>query len=192
MTGCGGDEGTSESSDVTSATADSDPASNEPATTEPDDGIPDFGYEGGNIIKVFKDNDLFSILLDAVEEADLTDLLEGDQPLTIFAPADKAFKDLPDGVLEKLLKPENRDVLIEILKYHIVEGTYRAPDIATGDLVTLQGSPVAVEAFATDNFTQLLKVNGKFAIIPNLEATNGLIHVINWVMLPPGLDLASL
>lgn len=193
LVGCGGSDGDSSApaTDAAATTA-ADQSGSESSTTAPDDGLPDFGYEGGNFIKIFEDNDLFSTFLKAVTEAGLTDLLEGDQPLTIFVPANKAFDDLPDGVLEKLLKPENRDVLLQVLKYHIVEGDYRAPNITKGDLTTLEGSSVAVEAFATDDFTKLLMVDGKYAIIPNMQATNGTIHVINWIMVPPGLDLDSL
>lgn len=193
MVGCGGSDGDSSEPTASAATptvATSDGSA--PSSTGPDDGGPQFAYKGGNFITILKDNDMFSTLLKAVTEAGLTDLLEGDQPLTIFAPVNKAFDDLPDGVLEKLLKPENRDVLLQILKYHIVEGNYRAPDIPKGDLTTLQGSPVSVEAFATDDFTKLLMVNGKYSLIPNMEATNGTIHLINWIMLPPGIDLDAL
>ena len=193
VVGCGGSDGGSSNSTIDgTATTVGDAPGSEPTTTGPDDGLPDFGYEGGNFIKVFEDNDLFSKFLEAVTAAGLTDLLEGVQPLTIFVPANKAFDELPDGVLEKLLKPENRDVLRRVLNHHIVEGNYFAPNIATGELTTLEGSTISVEAFATQDFTKLLKVDGKYAVIPNMEATNGTIHVINWVMLPPGLDLGSL
>lgn len=174
----------------TTITASSDGSAS--TSTGPDDGGPQFDYQGGTFITLFKDNDIFSTLLKAVTEAGLTDLLEGDQPLTFFAPVNKAFDDLPDGVLEKLLKPENRDVLLRVLKYHIVEGSYRAPNIPTGELTSLEGSPISVQAFETDDFTKLLMVNGKYSLIPNMEATNGMVHIINWLMLPPGLDLDSL
>jgi uncharacterized surface protein with fasciclin (FAS1) repeats len=188
LVACGGNESSSDSSMSESPTTDASGSE----TTNSDDGLPDFGYEGGTFIKVFEDNDIFSTLLAAVTEAELTDLLNGDEPFTFFAPANKAFEDLPDGVLEKLLKPENSETLLEILRYHLVEGSLPTLEMTSGDLVSLQGSPISVEVAQTDNFMELLKVNGKFSLIPNMEATNGTIHVINWIMLPPGIDLDSL
>lgn len=193
LVGCGGSNedssgpSTDDSATTVASQSESDPSSTESAAT-----LPDFGYEGGNLLKVFKDNELFSTFLSVVDEAGLTDLLEGDQPLTIFAPANKAFDDLPDGVLEKLKKPENHDLLVQIVKYHIIEGLYRATEITQGTLTTLQGSGVEVEKFSTADFTKLLMVNGKYVLLPNIDATNGTIHVINWILLPPGVDLGTL
>jgi len=188
LVACGGDDSSSDTTMVT--TMSTDVAGSD--TSEPDDGLPNFGYDGGTFITVFQDNDIFATLLAAVTTAELADLLNGDEPYTFFAPVNKAFDDLPDGVLDKLLKPENRETLIEILKYHLVSGSLPTMEMANGDLTSLQGAPVTVEVFATSVFSELLKVNGKFSIIPNMEATNGTIHVINWVMLPPGIDLNAL
>ena len=188
LAACGGGGDTAD----TTAVQNSDPTTDVVDGSAPDDGLPDFGYEGGNFIKIFQDNDLFSTLLEAVTEADLTDLLTGDQPLTFFAPANKAFDDLPDGVLEKLLKPENRETLLAILKYHVVEGSYRTLDFTKETFTSLEGSTIEAETFVTDDFTKLLMVNGRYAIFPNLEATNGTIHTITWIMVPPGVDLDAL
>lgn len=183
---CGGDDS---AQDVTT-TASSD--SEAPDSTDPDDGLPNFGYDGGTFITVFEDNDIFSTLLAAVTTAELTEMLDGDTPYTFFAPANKAFNDLPEGVLDKLLLPENRETLLEILRYHLVDGSLRTTEMTNGDIVSLQGSPIAIEVFVTDDFTKLLKVNDQFSLIPNMEATNGTIHVINWIMVPPGIDLEAL
>lgn len=189
LAACGG---SGSSSTTPPSTEPGGPNASDPSGTNPDDGMPNFGYDGGTFVKVFQDNDIFSSLLTAVTEAELTELLNGEGPYTFFAPANKAFDDLPNGVLDKLLKPENRSTLLEILRYHLVEGNFPTLEMATGNLVSLQGSPIAVEVFETSVFSELLKVNGKFSLLPNMEATNGTIHVINWIMLPPGIDLEAL
>lgn len=183
---CGGDD----SADDVASTVSTDAAS--PDSSDPDSGLPNFGYDGGTFITIFEDNDIFSTLLAAVNTAELTELLDGDTPFTFFAPANKAFDDLPAGVLDKLLLPENRETLLEILRYHLVEGSLRSTDLTNGDIVSVQGSPIAIEVFATDKFNELLKVNGQFSLLPNMEATNGTIHMINWIMVPPGIDLEAL
>jgi uncharacterized surface protein with fasciclin (FAS1) repeats len=188
LVACGGDDS---SGDATASTTVTTNATG-PESSDPVDGLPNFGYDGGTFITVFQDNDIFATLLSAITTAELTDLLNGDDPYTFFAPVNKAFADLPNGVLDKLLKPENREILIEILKYHLVPGSLPTMEMTNGDLTSLQGAPVTVEVFATSVFSELLKVNGKFSIIPNMEATNGTIHVINWIMLPPGIDLNTL
>lgn len=187
LAACGGSDSSSDATTTTSATD-----SGAPNSTDPDDGLPNFGYDGGTFITVFEDNDIFSTLLKVVTEAELTEMLDGNTPYTFFAPVNKAFNDLPNGTLEKLLLPENRETLLEILRYHLVEGSLRSTDLTNGDFVSLQGSSIAIEVFATDKFAELLKVNGQFSLIPNMEATNGTIHVINWIMLPPGIDLNAL
>jgi len=188
LVACGGDDSSSDTTLSNSSTTEA----MGPQTSDPDDGLPNFGYDGGTFIKIFEDNDIFSTLLTAVTEAELTDLLNGDEPYTFFAPANKAFEDLPDGVLDKLLKPENRETLLEVLRYHLVAGSLSTLEMTSGDIVSLQGSPISIEIAETDNLLELLKVNGKFSLMPNIEATNGRIHVINWIMLPPGIDLDSL
>lgn len=187
--GCGGSDG---SSTETPNGSEASAGTSGPDETSSAGSLPDFGYEGGNFIKVFEDNDLFSDFLKAIDAAGLTSLFESEPALTVFVPANKAFEELPDGVLDKLLDPKNKQVLADILRYHIIEGSYRAPDIQKGNVKTLQGSDVTLEAFDTADFTKLLMVNGKYAIIPNMEATNGWIHVINWIMIPPDVDLDSL
>jgi uncharacterized surface protein with fasciclin (FAS1) repeats len=125
----------------------------------------------------------FNTLVAAVKAADLVDTLKGSGPFTVFAPTDEAFAKLPKGTVESLLKPENKDKLRAILTYHVVAGKVMAADVMKlngKDARTVQGSPVAI------------KVNGGTVMIGNakvikadIPTSNGVIHVIDTVLLPP-------
>ena len=119
-------------------------------------------------------------LVAAVEAADLVTTLKGDGPFTVFAPTDEAFAALPEGTVENLLKPENKDQLIAVLTYHVVPGKIMSSDIAgTATMVeSVQGSELDVNA--TDGVT----VDGATVVTPDIETDNGVIHVIDRVVLP--------
>ncbi|MEN8871771.1 MAG: CIA30 family protein [Akkermansiaceae bacterium] len=123
----------------------------------------------------------FGTLAAALTESGLFEVLQGDGPLTVFAPTDKAFAKLPKGTVENLLKPENRDKLQAILKYHVIPGaTDLASALKAGSAKTVQGEPVSI-AFADGR----VKV-GKAAILnADISCSNGVIHVIDSVLLPP-------
>jgi transforming growth factor-beta-induced protein len=122
----------------------------------------------------------FKTLLAAVKAAGLAEVLSGEGPFTVFAPTDEAFAKLPKGTIEDLLKPENKDQLVAILKYHVVAGRVYSPDaVSAGNAETLQGSSIKIA------------VNGKSAMVNNaklvltdLDASNGVIHVVDTVLLP--------
>ena len=122
----------------------------------------------------------FNTLVAAVEAADLVTTLKGDGPFTVFAPTDEAFAALPEGTVEKLLKPENKDQLIAVLTYHVVPGKIMSSDIAgTATMVeSVQGSELDVNA--TDGVT----VDGATVVTADIETDNGVIHVIDRVVLP--------
>ena len=122
----------------------------------------------------------FSTLVAAVEAADLVDVLKSDGPFTVFAPTDEAFAALPEGTVENLLLPENKDQLVSVLTYHVVPGRVMSADIAGEELAatTVQGSPVSIDA--RDGVT----VNGANVVSADVEASNGVIHVIDQVILP--------
>ena len=122
----------------------------------------------------------FNTLVAAVEAADLVTTLKGDGPFTVFAPTDEAFAALPEGTVENLLKPENKDQLIAVLTYHVVPGKIMSSDIAgTATMVeSVQGSELDVNA--TDGVT----VDGATVVTADIETDNGVIHVINRVVLP--------
>ena len=122
----------------------------------------------------------FNTLVAAVEAADLVTTLKGDGPFTVFAPTDEAFAALPEGTVENLLKPENKDQLVSVLTYHVVPGKIMSSDIAgTATMVeSVQGSELDVDA--TDGVT----VDGANVVTADIETDNGVIHVIDKVVLP--------
>ncbi len=122
----------------------------------------------------------FNTLVAAVQAAGLVDTLKGDGPFTVFAPTDEAFAKLPAGTVDNLLKPENKDQLVAILTYHVVPGKVMSGDIAgkTADVATVQGGNINVDA------TKGVKVNEATVVTADVEASNGVIHVIDTVILP--------
>jgi len=123
----------------------------------------------------------FGTLLAAAEAAGLVDALRGEGPLTVFAPTDEAFAALPEGTVENLLKPENKDALAGILLYHVVAGKIMSADIgSSASPATLQGATIDVKA----NYGKVT-VNGANVVTADIAASNGVIHVIDAVILPP-------
>ena len=121
----------------------------------------------------------FNTLVAAVQAADLVDILKGDGPFTVFAPTDDAFAALPAGTVENLLKTENRDQLIAVLTYHVVPGKVMSTDLVDDmKAATVQGSSVTIDL---DNGVM---VDGASVVAADIEATNGVIHVIDAVILP--------
>ena len=122
----------------------------------------------------------FKTLAAALEAADLVGTLKGDGPFTVFAPTDAAFAKLPAGTVESLLKPENRDQLVAILTYHVVAGKVEAADVVKLDeATTVNGQDVQITV--ADSGVQ---VNDANVIKTDIEASNGVIHVIDTVILP--------
>lgn len=122
----------------------------------------------------------FNTLVAAVQAAGLVDTLKGDGPFTVFAPTDEAFAALPEGTVENLLKPENKDQLVAILTYHVVPGKVMSADIAgkKAEVASVQGSEISVDA------TDGVKVDGAKVVTADIETSNGVIHVIDAVILP--------
>ncbi|MEP3429113.1 MAG: fasciclin domain-containing protein [Roseibium sp.] len=122
----------------------------------------------------------FTTLVAAVQAAGLADTLKGDGPFTVFAPTDEAFAKLPAGTVETLLKPENKDKLVAILTYHVVSGKVMSGDIAgkKADVATVQGSDISVDA------TNGVKINDATVVSADIETSNGVIHIIDTVILP--------
>jgi uncharacterized surface protein with fasciclin (FAS1) repeats len=141
----------------------------------------------GTIVDVAVSAGSFTTLVAAVQAAGLVDTLSGEGPFTVFAPTDEAFAALPEGLVEALLLEENLEILQQILTYHVVAGAVFSSDVATGDVASVEGSAIAVEV--TDAG---VTVNGANVIAVDIEASNGVIHVIDAVILPPGLDVSAL
>jgi uncharacterized surface protein with fasciclin (FAS1) repeats len=142
--------------------------------------------EVGNIVAVAQGNEDFSTLVAAITAAGLGDALSGAGPFTVFAPTNAAFEALPAGLLEKLLLPENKEVLTKILTYHVVPAKVMAADVAAGDVNTLEGSAFAVTTEGG------VKVNASNVTATDVPASNGVIHVIDAVLVPASVDVSSL
>ena len=140
----------------------------------------------GDIVAVASSTEGFSTLVAALSAAGLVETLQGAGPFTVFAPSDAAFAALPAGLLEKLLLPENVAVLTSILTYHVVSGTVMSADIMAGDVPTVEGSTVALDTASG------VTVNGATVTTADVAASNGVIHVIDAVMVPPTVDLSKL
>ncbi|MGA0878154.1 MAG: fasciclin domain-containing protein [Ilumatobacteraceae bacterium] len=140
----------------------------------------------GTVLEVVYDSEGLAIFVEALEATDLVSALEADGPITLFAPTDQAFNSLPDGVLAKLLLPENREKLIQVLEYHLVPQAFRTTDFAAGSAATVEGEPIRV--VPSPSFT----VNDGTIRIADIAATNGVVHIVETVLLPPDLDINSL
>lgn len=136
---------------------------------------------GEDIVALAQGNEDLSTLVQAVTAADLVETLQGEGPFTVFAPTNAAFEALPDGTLDSLLEPENKDQLTEILTYHVVPGEYMAADLEDGQtLTTVQGDELTV---AVNDGT--VTVNGAEVATADVDASNGVVHVIDQVLTPP-------
>jgi len=140
----------------------------------------------GTIVDVAVAAGNFSTLVAAVTAADLVETLSGEGPFTVFAPTDDAFAALPAGVLDALLLPENKAVLAQILTYHVVSGKVMAADVTDSDVATVEGQTVKLSTMGG------VTVNGANVIAADVAASNGVIHAIDAVILPPGVDVAKL
>ncbi|MGY6536798.1 MAG: fasciclin domain-containing protein [Pararhodobacter sp.] len=136
---------------------------------------------GADIVDIAAGNDDFSTLVAAVQAAGLVDTLKGAGPFTVFAPTNAAFDALPHGTVENLLRPENRDALVNVLTYHVVPGIIRA-DMLTGRrgrVAMVNGQFIRVDG------RHGVRINGSANVTAtDIQASNGLIHVIDKVLLP--------
>ncbi len=140
----------------------------------------------GTVVDVASGTEGFSTLVAALGAAGLVDTLNGEGPFTVFAPTDDAFAALPPGLVDALLLPENKETLTKILTYHVVPGAVMAADVTDGDVATVEGQTVALST--ADGVT----VNGAKVIQADIVADNGVIHVIDAVILPPDVDPSAL
>lgn len=133
-----------------------------------------------DIVDTAVDNGSFTTLVAAVSAAGLVDTLKGEGPFTVFAPTDEAFAALPAGTVEDLLKPENKDKLVAILTYHVLPGKVMAADIAGKKMMaaTVAGSEIDVNAMDG------VMINDANVVIADVEASNGVVHAIDKVLMP--------
>ena len=132
-----------------------------------------------DIVAVASGNGSFNTLVAAVKAAGLVETLQGPGPFTVFAPTDEAFAKLPKGTLEDLLKPENKAKLVSILTYHVVAGKVMAADVKTMKAKTVNGQSLDVKV--TDGTVTVDKAK---VVKTDVAASNGVIHVIDTVVLP--------
>ena len=174
LSGCSSDSQEA-TAPATSAAPTESAAASAPAMTEP-----------GTIVEVAAGNPDFETLVAAVTAAGLAETLSGDGPFTVFAPTDAAFAKLPEGTVDSLLK-EPQGQLAEILKYHVVAGEFKAADVVklNGQKIkTVQGGELSVDV--TGNTVRLVDAAGNSVnvIATDVDATNGVIHVIDSVLMP--------
>ena len=134
----------------------------------------------GDIVDTAVSAGSFKTLVAAVKAAELVDTLKGPGPFTVFAPSDAAFAKLPTGTVESLLKPENKAKLAAILTYHVIPGKIMSGEIAGKrlEVATVQGGMINIDA------TMGVKVNGANVVSADIATSNGVIHVIDKVLLP--------
>jgi len=132
-----------------------------------------------NVVEIAASNDQFSTLVAAIKAAGLAEALSGKGPFTIFAPTNQAFEKLPAGTLEKLLKPENKGKLADILKYHVVIGKVMAAEVKPGEMETLNGKKFTIKSAGGK-----VMVDGATVVKTDIKGKNGVIHVIDSVILP--------
>ncbi|MEO1099868.1 MAG: fasciclin domain-containing protein [Bacteroidota bacterium] len=136
-----------------------------------------------DIVDLAVGNDGLKTLVAAVKAGGLVDVLKSDGPFTVFAPTDEAFAALPEGTLESLLKPENKDQLVAILKYHVVSGKIMSTDLSNGQkATTVQGEKIKVTIKSGG-----VKIENANVVAADVKAKNGVVHVIDAVILPPSM-----
>lgn len=134
----------------------------------------------GTVVDVAAGNPDFSTLVAAAKAAGLVEALSGPGPITVFAPTNAAFAKLPEGTVESLLLPENKEKLATVLKYHVVSGAVMSTDLSDGQKPqTLAGQTVTIDVSSAG-----VKVNDSQVVTADLKTSNGVIHVIDTVLLP--------
>lgn len=135
-----------------------------------------------DIVQIATDDGRFNTLVEALKSAGLVDTLKGEGPFTVFAPTDDAFNKLPQGTVDDLLKPENKDALTNILLYHVAKGNLSAKDVANldgKDLTLANGKTAKITVKNGEVF-----INDAKVIITDIKAKNGVIHAIDTVLIP--------
>lgn len=179
LAGCSSAPMATSAAPATSAPMTSAPMSPSASATSP--------ASAGTIVDVASGNEDFSTLVAAVKAAGLVETLSGDGPFTVFAPTNEAFAALPDGLLDKLLEPANKGVLTKILTYHVVSGEVMAADVKPGKVKTVEGTEITIATSGGG-----VTVNKANVTATDVDASNGVIHVIDAVLVPAGVDVSKL
>jgi len=186
LVSCGGDDSDVASTEAptTEAPADESMTSEAPADESMTTEAP--AEEAQDIVAIASANEDFSTLVAAVAAAGLVEVLQGEGPFTVFAPTNDAFAALPAGLVDKLLLEENKDVLVKILTYHVVSGAVLAADVTAGEVASVEGQNITVTTEGG------VMVNNANVVATDIIASNGVIHVIDAVILPPDVDPSAL
>lgn len=168
-----------ETVDTVEPTTEEETTATEPTTEEP------APTDTGTIVEVASGDESFSTLVQAIEAAGLAETLSSEGPYTVFAPTNDAFEALPEGTLDQLLQPENQETLTQILAYHVLPQEVPAADVAPGDVDTVAGAPITITVDDAGN----VMVNEATVTQTDVEASNGVIHAIDQVLLPPDVQL---
>ncbi len=138
---------------------------------------------GGTIVEVAASNPALKNMTVAIQASGLTAILEGQGPFTVFAPTDQAFASVPAATRQRLLQPQNRKTLTQILSYHVVPGELSSSQLRPGAVKTLEGQTLNVKTGSQ------LTVNDAKVSQPDIQASNGVIHVIDHIIVPPDVKL---
>jgi uncharacterized surface protein with fasciclin (FAS1) repeats len=135
------------------------------------------------LVAIAESNGSFTMLTQALKAAGLTDTLQGKENFTVFAPTDAAFAKLPQDAVRDLLKPENKEVLVKLLTYHVVSGKVLSSDLKSGEVKSIEGGAINVKVDPANGVT----VNDAKVVKADITGSNGVIHAIDQVILPPDL-----
>jgi uncharacterized surface protein with fasciclin (FAS1) repeats len=168
---------------LTGCSSDTDEAA--PATTTP-------AATTNNIVVVAQNTPDLSTLVQAVVAAELVETLQGTGPYTVLAPTNAAFAAIPADTLAALLAPANRATLQKILTYHVIQGNVKSGDVKAGPVKTVEGSDVTFAVNGTDITVAGSTQPPAKVVLPDVTASNGTVHVIDGVLIPPTVDLSTL
>jgi uncharacterized surface protein with fasciclin (FAS1) repeats len=157
------------------------PTSETPAAPKTPSSMPATAATGKTIVNIASSNKKLKTLTAAIKAAGLEETLSGEGPFTVFAPTDEAFAALPPGTLDTLLKPENKEKLAQLLTYHVVSGKVESTTLKSGDVPSVLGKPITVTVKG-----KKVMVNEATVTKADVPASNGVIHLIDKVILPPG------
>ncbi|WP_427158267.1 fasciclin domain-containing protein [Aliinostoc sp. HNIBRCY26] len=163
------------------ATQPTAPETETPATEKP--AAPTSETQGKTLLALAESNGSFTTLTKALKAAGLAEVLQGNDNLTVFAPTDAAFAKLPQDALAELFKPENKEVLVKLLTYHVVPGTVLSSDLKSGTVKSVEGGDISVKVDPQTG----VNVNDAKVVQADIKASNGVIHAIDQVILPPDL-----
>lgn len=141
------------------------------------------------IVEIAAGNPDFTTLVSAVQAAGLAETLSGEGPYTVFAPTNEAFAEVPAATLQSLLEPANKDTLTKILTYHVVAGEVLAADVTPGPVTTVEGGTFTVEVEGSDVILVDGQGNRSMVTTTDIQGSNGVIHVIDGVLIPPDVTL---